>query len=78
MNVPATPWNVRIETRVGDTTYYFHNTDQQKAPQTAKSDAGMGDEGIIMTSRRVCFASEWSYQNILKVRTFVLHHYKIL
>ena len=26
-----------------------------------------GTGGIILTSRRVCFSSDWSYQNILKV-----------
>ena len=55
--VPSTPWNIKLEHRVGDVTYYFHNTDEAKVSQTGKVQGwGWGWGGALGNGVQSCGA----------------------
>ena len=48
---------------IPDQILYIHNTELEKPRSTSKKAA----EGVMLTSTRIVFSTEWSNQNILKV-----------
>ena len=66
--MPLTACSVRVEHRMSlgggpDQTLYFHNTERMKP----LSKNNTPEDGVMLTSTRIVFSTEWSNQNILKM-----------